>query len=152
MKTVSFTFNKVDRDFLVTLLEYYDLKQKEKELKGKISSLFSNEQEDEDYDNENLTFSNLCNYIVRKDFSHPIFNKMGKLFVEVSTDKLTDHIFQTMELELGRFLPRFEIFKNLERLKSIVERSFTEQLPDSKFVEEFIEEIDKILDYFGLNT
>lgn len=37
MKTVSFNFNKVDRDFLVTLLEYYDIKQKEKELKGKIS-------------------------------------------------------------------------------------------------------------------
>ena len=149
MKTISFAFNKVNREFLVTLLDYYDLRQKEKALKGKISSLFSNEQEEED--DENLTLSNLCDYIVRKDFSHPIFDKMGKLFVEVTTDKLADHIFKTMELNLGMYMPRYEICNNILRLKCIVERSYTEELPDSKFVEEFISELDKILAYFGLN-
>ncbi len=161
MKTISFAFNKVDREFLVSLLDYYDLKQKEKKLEDKITSFFSsneknydNEDDDEnEYDDESeiVSFSELCKFIIRKDFTNPIFDKMGKLFTEVTTDKLTDHIFHTMELNLGMNLPRYEIFDNLVRLKSIVERSYTEELPDPKFVEEFIHEIDKILAYFGLN-
>jgi hypothetical protein len=157
MKTISFAFDKVDREFLVSLLAYYDLKQKEKALEEKISSFFSSnekdyEDEDEyDEDSEIVSFSELCKFIIRKDFSYSIFDKIGKLFTEVTTDKLTDHIFSTMELNLGMNLPRYEIFDNLVRLKSIVERSYTEELPDPKFVEEFIHEIDKILAYFGLD-
>jgi hypothetical protein len=75
---------------------------------------------------------------------------MGKLFVEVTTDELADHIFNTMSLDIGMDMPRYRIFDNLVQLKSIVERSYTGELPDSKFVEEFIGEIDKILAYFGL--
>lgn len=144
MNIISFDLDSVEKSFLEELLKYKEAKENVLQIKGNIESLLSEINKE-----RNFHLIDICNCVVTKNFSHVIMGKLKFVFDMVDVLTLTNKIFSDLDLDVGMELGRKECQKQVELLKSLIQGDYISQLPDEKFVNDFVQEIDVILSKFS---
>lgn len=170
---ISFDLNEIDRNSLLSLVDYYDVLENKKELERTLSEFIVFEDKEEETISELILFggkegktvfeetetpnkskdpktlTDLCNYLVRKDYYPDLFSKFNRLF-NLSIDRLVDYIFSDIDLNIGIDMNRETTLENVSLLRDLILGMYVKKFPNPKFVEDFIREIDTLLKAFDL--
>lgn len=140
MNIISFDLDSVEKSFLEELLKYKEAKENVLKIKVNIESRLSKINKERDFH-----FIDICNCVITKNFSHVVMGKLKFIFDMFDVSTLTTKIYCDFYLDVAMELGRKECQKQVELLKSLIQGDYISQLPNEKFVNDFIREIDVII-------